>query len=369
MAAKDLSGCNSTHDPPLYRRSLFGEGAQGEMEEGNATEGTSQTSNNSIQSKLVSEQPAVSTAGQFSGTDDSSRPDHTVDCSTELLLREMENITERFNQLELQAAEDRLKVATITSKLESLENRSKIHNIFVPTAYQQHQVWHSTTNNATGHTASILNTSSSVTPTNAQWAISPGLGRQVVTSSAVQIPSSQVGAVSQHTSLAFPSSHMTRSSAHKHIFPSQQASADGEDGNTIIPSFQSMRITQAAYQNVNKWNQKLDVSVEGRQKVKWPQHLVSEGSLRKRPTYDQLTTCQWLLGFLRIRQEEQDPAIRENMVEYLTELLQDACDFSWDAAKGAHSVLLHKMQDGVLSWDNLEEVHKIRKCYTQTSPT
>ena len=74
-----------------------------------------------------------------------------------------------------------------------------------------------------------------------------------------------------------------------------------------------------------------------------------------------------MLGFLRIHQEEQDATITENMVEYLTELLQDACDYSWESAKGAHSVLLHRMQDGVVNWSNLKEVNKIQKRYAQTS--
>ena len=100
-------------------------------------------------------------------------------------------------------------------------------------------------------------------------------------------------------------------------------------------------------------------------KVKWPQDLAFIGSLRKRPTYEQLNTCQWLLGFLRIRQEETDPNIKENMIDYLKELMQDACDYT----KGAHSVLLHRMADGVLTWNHVKEVHKIKKHYAQCQPT
>ena len=83
--------------------------------------------------------------------------------------------------------------------------------------------------------------------------------------------------------------------------------------------------------------------------------------MRKRLTYDQLTICQWLLSFMCIRQEEQDLVIKENMSEYVTELLQDACDYGWKSAKGAHSVLLHRMQDGVLTWHNVKEIHKNQK--------
>ena len=83
-------------------------------------------------------------------------------------------------------------------------------------------------------------------------------------------------------------------------------------------------------------------------KVKWPQDLAFVGSMCKRPSYKQLKTCQWFLGLMKIRQEEQDPGIQENMADYVTGLLQDACDYGWESAKGAHSVLLNRMQDGVL---------------------
>ena len=57
------------------------------------------------------------------------------------------------------------------------------------------------------------------------------------------------------------------------------------------------------------------------------------------------------------------------MIAYLCELMQDACDFTWDSAKGAHAVLLHRMADGVVDWTQLKEIHKIRKWYAQTNST
>ena len=103
-----------------------------------------------------------------------------------------------------------------------------------------------------------------------------------------------------------------------------------------------------------------------KQKIKWPQELAFVGTMRKRPSYEQLTICQWMLGFLRIQQEEKDSVVKDNMSQYLVELMQDACDFTWESAKGAHSVLLHRMTDGVLDWHNLDEIQKIRKRYAQT---
>ena len=60
------------------------------------------------------------------------------------------------------------------------------------------------------------------------------------------------------------------------------------------------------------------------------------------------------LGFLKIRQEKLELVIKENVAEFLTELLQDTCDSSWESAKATHCVLLHQIHDGMVSLDNLK---------------
>ena len=85
------------------------------------------------------------------------------------------------------------------------------------------------------------------------------------------------------------------------------------------------------------------------------------GHLRACVTYKQLTQSQFVLGFLHLVQEESDPFIRCNMVEYLTELFQNVCDFGWQSAKGAHLVVMTKMEEGLASWADLKKINKIRK--------
>ena len=43
---------------------------------------------------------------------------------------------------------------------------------------------------------------------------------------------------------------------------------------------------------------------------------------------------------------------RENMLDYVINLLEDAQDFSWSSAKASHAVLLCRMEQGdVRSWN------------------
>ena len=46
--------------------------------------------------------------------------------------------------------------------------------------------------------------------------------------------------------------------------------------------------------------------------------------------------------------------VRSNMIEYLTELFQNVCDHSWQAAKGAHLVVMKKME-GLITWHDFKK--------------
>ena len=89
------------------------------------------------------------------------------------------------------------------------------------------------------------------------------------------------------------------------------------------------------------------------------------GVHRKQPSYEQLDECSWMLGFLRQFLAEKDPTCKSNMIEYLVELLQDAVDNGWQAAKGAHFVLVNRILDGHASWKNIDQIHKIREHYAK----
>ena len=99
--------------------------------------------------------------------------------------------------------------------------------------------------------------------------------------------------------------------------------------------------------------------------VVWPQDCAFVGHLRSRVTYEQLTQAQFVLGYLRSVQEEENPFIRANMVDYLTELFQNTCDFGWQAAEGAHLVVMTKMEEGLVTWSDLKKVNKVRKTYVR----
>ena len=69
------------------------------------------------------------------------------------------------------------------------------------------------------------------------------------------------------------------------------------------------------------------------------------GSSKSCSTYDSLTMSQWVSGFSWIIREETDLGIKNLMLDYLADLMEDSQDFGWQAAKGCHAVLLVKIEE------------------------
>ena len=63
--------------------------------------------------------------------------------------------------------------------------------------------------------------------------------------------------------------------------------------------------------------------------IRWPLEFVLSDQNKDRVTYNQLSPVQWMAGFCRTIREESDIIIREYMLDYVIDLLDDATDFSW----------------------------------------
>ena len=100
-----------------------------------------------------------------------------------------------------------------------------------------------------------------------------------------------------------------------------------------------------------------------KKEVPWPQNYILGGATKSRVSYDSLSISQWVSGFAMIIRDEQDPDIKQNMLEYLSEIMEDSHDFGRGAAKGAHAVLLCKMEEGRLNWQETTKIDRIRRAH------
>ena len=107
-----------------------------------------------------------------------------------------------------------------------------------------------------------------------------------------------------------------------------------------------------------------NVEVSVKRKVSWPHEPILGGVSRQRVTYDQLSLTQWVQGFCKniLEQKSSDSMI---MVSYLSDLMEDATDFSWQGAKAAHAVLLCEMERGSLQWEDLDRIDRIHRAHAQ----
>ena len=81
-----------------------------------------------------------------------------------------------------------------------------------------------------------------------------------------------------------------------------------------------------------------------KRQISWPQNFVLGAVLKVECPMIELNWCQWVAGFATIAREEQNLEIKNSMLEYLTEIMEDANDFGWQSAKASHAVLLCRME-------------------------
>ena len=106
-----------------------------------------------------------------------------------------------------------------------------------------------------------------------------------------------------------------------------------------------------------------EVSVEKR--VAWPHDVVLGGQNRTRVTYDQLSLTQYAQDFVKNVLEEKSEKIREKMLIYFADLMEDATDSSWSNAKAANAVILCEMEWGRLTWEDSDRLDRLRRAHAQ----
>ena len=99
--------------------------------------------------------------------------------------------------------------------------------------------------------------------------------------------------------------------------------------------------------------------------VAWTHKAILGGVNRMRITYDQLTLSQWVQGFCCNILDKQDNDRRERMISYMSDLMEDTTDFSWQRAKAAHTVLCCELERGTVTWDQTDRIGCIRRAHAQ----
>ena len=164
------------------------------------------------------------------------------------------------------------------------------------------------------------------------------------------------------------------------------SSTDSSEDDSDLPTLSEMRMSNAVQRKIdekinslvrtqhlqgNDQNQKIKskkgggVDVIVSHKVSWPHEQILGGSTKQRISYDQLSLTQFVQGFVKNVLEEENQNYKENMLQYLADLMEDATDFSWASAKASHAVLLCEMERGSLKWSDTTRIDRIRRAHAQ----
>ena len=63
-----------------------------------------------------------------------------------------------------------------------------------------------------------------------------------------------------------------------------------------------------------------------------------------------------------IIREEKQTKVRNAMLEYVSDIMED---FGWASAKGAHALILCKMEEGKVDWSMTEKIDRLRQAHAQ----
>ena len=155
---------------------------------------------------------------------------------------------------------------------------------------------------------------------------------------------------------------------------------DDLDEDLVLPSITNLQASNRIQAEVDSRIKKLQKITEKgkcksqrggsetvfvKQQVPWTQNCILGGSNKSRVSYDSLSISQWVSGFATIIHDEKNLQTKQNMLECLAELMEDSHDFGWSAAKGAHAVLLCKMEEGRVNWGDTHKIDRIRRAHAQ----
>ena len=124
-------------------------------------------------------------------------------------------------------------------------------------------------------------------------------------------------------------------------------STDVSDNEVILPDLAHIRSSKSIQRQIDQSIARLGKKQEGndqsnrikskrggsievvvKQKVAWSHECILGGQSRQSLTYNQLTLTQFVQGYVKNVSDEDKLEVREAMLQYLGDLMEDATDFS-----------------------------------------
>ena len=152
-----------------------------------------------------------------------------------------------------------------------------------------------------------------------------------------------------------------------------------DDDDLVFPTVPALKQSKSMQQQVDECIQQLvKINEQGKfrsqtggvenvwvkREVPWLQNYILGGSNTMRVS---LFMSQWVSGFSQIIREVKNTQIRNCMLDYMSDLMEESHDFGWQAAKASHAALLCKMEENKTDWHETNKIDRIRRVHAQRS--
>lgn len=91
-----------------------------------------------------------------------------------------------------------------------------------------------------------------------------------------------------------------------------------------------------------------------------PNVWINRPNTEETPSLSELSMPEFVFGFLHDIDREGDPYMAKILRKHLMNILEDAMAFPWATILEFHQLIVNKISQGTLSWEDQFEIHRIR---------
>ena len=104
-------------------------------------------------------------------------------------------------------------------------------------------------------------------------------------------------------------------------------------------------------------------------RIDWPHMYVKRaaGGDRVGVPYKELTVEEFVFGFLAMLKSGKEKWEKDNMLDILQMLMQDATDFSWDNARNFYQMIGVEVEEGTRKWTDAAGIMDMRLIHSRTN--
>ena len=100
--------------------------------------------------------------------------------------------------------------------------------------------------------------------------------------------------------------------------------------------------------------------------IDWPHFHVRKGPDRALPEYKQLSSEEFVLGFLRMLCSSKNSFDNTRKLEILKEVMEDAVVFGWEQARAFYRMIGREEEQNPLEWTDTNKLLKLRLTHSRT---